>query len=86
MPAAIMPNPVTAPEVRLPVLPVELPVSSAFNVSLPLPVTITAPWMLSKIPFAFGAKLPMLIVFMPLPVSTLAVAPVARMLIVSLLA
>ena len=66
-----MPRPFTVVEVSVPVLPVVLPVSSTFNVSVPLPWIINAPWMLSTIPPSVGSRLPTLIVLAPAPVLTM---------------
>ena len=62
--------------VSVPVFATTLPVSSTFKVSLPLPVTVSAPWILFTTPVTAGALLPTFTVFTPAPVFTLATPPV----------
>ena len=71
MPLAPMPRPVNVVDVSVPVLPLVLPVSSTFNVSVPLPIKVRMPWILSTMPPSTGSRLPTLIVLLPVPVLTI---------------
>ena len=58
-------------DVSMPVLSLVLPVSSTFNVSVPLPIKVRMPLMLSTMPPSTGSRLPMLMVLLPLSVLTI---------------
>ena len=71
MPLAPIPRPVNVVDVSMPVLSLVLPVSSTFNVSVPLPIKVRMPLMLSTMPPSTGSRLPMLMVLLPLSVLTI---------------